>query len=59
MGERPDVAAVLAEIAAQGSEANRAGMARYAIKVDDAWGAPVTELRRMARRLGRRHRFSW
>ena len=53
--ERPDVAAVLAEIAARGSEANRAGMARYGIKVDDAWGVPVTELRRIARRLGRDH----
>ena len=58
MAERPEVAAILAEIAAQGSEANRAGMARYAIRVDDAWGVPVTELRRIARRLGRDHELA-
>ncbi len=58
MDERPDVAEVLAEIAAQGSEADRAGMARYGIKVDDAWGVPVTELRRMAKRLGRDHELA-
>ncbi len=58
MAERPDVEAVLAEIAARGSEANRAGMARYGIKVDDAWGVPVTELRRIAKRLGRDHEIA-
>jgi len=58
MGARPDVAAVLADIAAQGSEANRAGMARYGINVDDAWGVPVTALRRIARRLGRDHELA-
>ena len=58
MSERPDVAAVLAEIAAQGSEANRAGMARYGIRVDDAFGVPVTELRRIAKRLGRDHELA-
>ena len=49
---------VLAEIAALGSEANRAGMARYAIKVDDAWGVSVTELRRIAKRLGKDHELA-
>ena len=56
---RPDVqqrvAAILAELAAQGSDENRAGMARYGIRVDDAFGVSVTELRRLAKRLGRDH----
>jgi len=54
----PDVATILAELAARGSETNRAGMARYGIKVDDAWGVTVTELRRMAKRIGRHHELA-
>ena len=49
------VAAILAELAAQGSAENRAGMARYGIRVDHAFGVSVTELRRVAKRLGRDH----
>ena len=49
------VAAILAELAALGSDENRAGMARYGIRVDQAFGVPVTELRRIAKRLGRDH----
>jgi 3-methyladenine DNA glycosylase AlkD len=52
------VETILAELAALGSEADRAGMARYGIKVDDAVGASVTELRRLARRLGRDHELA-
>jgi 3-methyladenine DNA glycosylase AlkD len=48
-----EVTVILAEIAALGSEENRAGMARYGIRVDDAYGVSVYELRRIARRLGR------
>lgn len=46
---------LLSELRALGSEANRAGMARYGIAVERAYGVPVRELRLMARRLGRRH----
>jgi 3-methyladenine DNA glycosylase AlkD len=49
------VAAILAELAAHGNDENRAGMARYGIRVDDAFGVSVTELRRTAKRLGRDH----
>ena len=52
---QPRVAAILAELAAHGNDENRAGMARYGIRVDDAFGVSVTELRRTAKRLGRDH----
>jgi len=38
-----------------GSEKNRAGMARYGINVDNAFGVSVYELRKIAKRLGRDH----
>lgn len=47
--------AVLAELEPLGSEEARAGMARYGIRVDDAFGVSVYELRRVATRLGRDH----
>ena len=53
-----DVTAILADLAARGSEDNRAGMARYGIRVDDAYGVTVTELRRFAKQLGRDHELA-
>jgi 3-methyladenine DNA glycosylase AlkD len=47
--------AVMAELAGKASEKDRAGMARYGIKVDDAFGVSVWELRRMAKPLGCDH----
>jgi 3-methyladenine DNA glycosylase AlkD len=52
-GER--AAAVLGELAAKGSEKDRAGMARYGINTERAFGVSVYELRRMAKTLGRDH----
>ena len=52
-GERVD--AILAELRAMGSERNRAGMARYGINVDNAFGVSVYELRKMGKRLGTDH----
>ncbi|MEZ4222975.1 MAG: DNA alkylation repair protein [Polyangiaceae bacterium] len=49
------VRALLRELQGLGSERNRAGMKRYGINVDNAYGVSVTELRRIARRLGRDH----
>jgi 3-methyladenine DNA glycosylase AlkD len=46
---------VLAELRTLGSEANRAGMARYGIAVDNAYGVAMRDLRPLARRLGRSH----
>ena len=45
------VEALLTELAALGSEKDRAGMARYGIKVDDAFGVSIYELRRLAKPL--------
>ena len=47
--------AVMDELAAKASEKDRAGMARYGINVDDAFGVSVWELRRVAKPLGRDH----
>ncbi|RPJ74246.1 MAG: DNA alkylation repair protein [Acidobacteria bacterium] len=46
------VAEILSELRALGSERNRAGMARYGINVERAFGVSVYELRRLAKRLG-------
>lgn len=53
MDERVDT--IVAELRDMGSETARAGMARYGIRVDDAFGVSVTELRKLAKRLGRDH----
>jgi 3-methyladenine DNA glycosylase AlkD len=45
----------LAELRRVGSERNRAGMARYGIKTENAFGVPVAHLRKIARALGRDH----
>jgi 3-methyladenine DNA glycosylase AlkD len=46
---------VLDQIASLGSEEGRAGMARYGIRTDDAFGVSVYELRVVAKELGRDH----
>jgi 3-methyladenine DNA glycosylase AlkD len=51
----PEVADILAELRALGSEENRAGMARYGIKVVNAFGVSVYQLRKVAKRLGTNH----
>ena len=47
--------AVTEELAGMASEDNRAGMARYGIKTNDAYGVPVPELRRIAKGHRRDH----
>jgi len=47
--------AVMDELAGMASEENRAGMARYGIKTDDAFGVSVYELRRIANGYRRDH----
>jgi 3-methyladenine DNA glycosylase AlkD len=49
------VAALISQLAELGSEKDRAGMARYAINVDDAFGVSIYELRRLAKPLRRDH----
>lgn len=53
-----DVRAILAELRALGSAQGRAGMARYGINVDGAYGVSIYELRRVAKRLGTNHRLA-
>lgn len=50
-----EVKAILAELAAHGSEENRKGMARFGINADRAYGVPLAILRPMARPYRRRH----
>ena len=56
---RPDgaasVPAILAIVRALGSERHRAGMARYGINVEHAFGVSIYELRKVAKRLGTDH----
>jgi 3-methyladenine DNA glycosylase AlkD len=47
--------AILADLRAIGSERNRAGMARYGINVDNAFGVSVYELRKVAKHFGTDH----
>lgn len=49
------LSAVMDELAAKGSEENRAGMRRYGINVAAAYGVSVYELRRIAKPFGRDH----
>lgn len=49
------VPAILAELRGMGSERKRAGMARYGINVENAFGVSIYELRKVAKRLGTDH----
>jgi 3-methyladenine DNA glycosylase AlkD len=52
------VAGILAKLRALGSEQRRAGMARYGINVEGAFGVTLTELRAFARPLGVDHELA-
>ena len=49
---------IVERLAGMASEENRAGMARYGIRTDDAFGVSVYELRRIARPYGRDHELA-
>jgi 3-methyladenine DNA glycosylase AlkD len=49
---------VLDRLEPLGNEEARAGMARYGIRTDDAFGVSVYELRRVAKELGRDHELA-
>lgn len=49
------VQSILGELRGLGSDKNRAGMARYGINVESAFGVSVVELRKVAKRLGTDH----
>ena len=53
MDERPHT--VINELAGLGRPQNRAGMARYGINVADAFGVSISDLRKIAGRLGTDH----
>ena len=46
---------ILAELKSRGSETNRAGMGRFGINVDNAFGVSVKELREIAKPVRRDH----
>ena len=48
-----DAEAIVAELKALGSEKDRAGMARFGIATDRAFGVSITAMRPIAKRLGR------
>jgi 3-methyladenine DNA glycosylase AlkD len=52
------VDAVLAELRAMGSEEGRAGMARFGINADRAFGVSMTAMKPLARRLKRDHELA-
>lgn len=54
-GPAANVDTVLAELKALGSETDRAGMARFGINTDRAFGVSIAQLRPIARRLKRDH----
>ena len=49
---------ILAELHAVGSERDRAGMARYGINVENAFGVSIYVLRPIAKRLGTDHKLA-
>ncbi|HVZ13332.1 MAG TPA: DNA alkylation repair protein [Bauldia sp.] len=53
-----DAEAVIAELRGMGSEANRAGMARFGIKTDRAFGVSMEAQRPLARRYRGDHRLA-
>ncbi|GLQ58155.1 DNA alkylation repair protein [Devosia nitrariae] len=52
------VVGILAELADNGSETGRAGMARLGVNADRAYGVKIPVLRTMAKRLGRDHQLA-
>jgi 3-methyladenine DNA glycosylase AlkD len=56
--ESVDAKAVLAELAALGSEENRAGMARFGINTDRAFGVSMAAMRPLVRRHRRNHQLA-
>jgi 3-methyladenine DNA glycosylase AlkD len=54
-GTASTVRSLLAEVKAMGSDRNRAGMARYGINVENAFGVSIYELRKIAKRIGPDH----
>ncbi len=54
----PEVESVLAGLKKHSSKATREGMARYAIPSDHAFGVTVSDLRKLAKMLGRNHELA-
>jgi 3-methyladenine DNA glycosylase AlkD len=52
------ISKILAELRSYGSERDRAGMARYGINVENAFGVSIYELRVIAKRLGTDHKLA-
>jgi 3-methyladenine DNA glycosylase AlkD len=55
---KADAKSVIAEIRAMGSEKNRAGMGRFGINTERAFGVSIAQLRPLARRYRRNHELA-
>src|SRR5664279_3427440 len=58
MNTRERLTATMDELSAKASAESRAGMERYGINVDHAFGVSVYELRRLAKALGTDHELA-
>ncbi len=56
--EHQKLEAILSKLRSLGSDENRAGMARYGISVQKAYGVPNSALRPLARNLGKDHELA-
>jgi 3-methyladenine DNA glycosylase AlkD len=56
--EAPDVETVLAELKALGTEKNRAGMARFGINTDRAFGVSMAVMQPLSRKYRRNHELA-
>lgn len=57
-GDALDLREVLDEVKALGNERSREGMARYGINTERAYGVSVSQLRRIAKRVGKDHQLA-
>jgi 3-methyladenine DNA glycosylase AlkD len=58
MTKRSSAAELIAELETHANPANVAGMARYGIATDRAFGVPIPVLRALAKRVGKDHRLA-
>ena len=58
IGESMTADEIIAELRSQQNDHNRAGMARFGINTERALGISVTQLRQMAKRIGKSHELA-
>jgi len=53
-----EVKNIIDQLKESGNQANRAGMARYGINVENAFGVSVSQIREMAKKIGKNHELA-